>query len=177
MPFEISPRKEIEKKNWLDFIFYFSLILFLITVLSYFILDVFLKKTSGDFDVLKQKITQRTEEEETLEKDLLLNKKKIDDFSIILNKHILSSQVFSFIEKLTHPKVFFKDFIFTADQANLRIPGQTQDFKTLGEQILIFQKEQNIKNVNLSNLSLTEDGKITFTLDIFLNPEVFILTE
>ncbi len=175
MAFNIIPKKEIEKKPWLDWVFYFCLILLIISVLSYFVLEYSLKGAEAESKDLENKIfEQQNEENNQLKEKLILNQKKIDDFSVVLKEHKLTSQVFTFIQNSTHPEVSFMDFSFNSTNSSLILSGQASNFKTLGEQLLILQRQENIQNIELSNISLMEEGNIDFNLDIVLNPKIFV---
>lgn len=175
MAFKIISKKETERKPWLDWVFYFCLFLLIISVLSYFVLEYSLKSAEEELKNLKSEISeQRGEKNSQLKEKLLLNQKKIDDFSEILKEHKLTSQVFTLIENSTHPKISFVDFDFNSANSGLMFSGQTSNFKTLAEQLLILQREENIENIEISNISLTDEGNIDFSLDITLNSKVFI---
>ncbi|MCK4454365.1 hypothetical protein KAU51_03460 [Candidatus Parcubacteria bacterium] len=174
MAFEVISKKETKRKSWLDLVFYFCLILLIISVLSYFVLEYSLKQAEEELKDLNNRISeQQNEENKKLKEKLFFNQKKIDEFSIILNEHKLTSQVFSFIENLTHPEVVFLDFSFSSNNSILSLSARTSNFKALGEQLLILQGQENIENIELSNISLMEEGNIDFSLGISLNPKVF----
>jgi len=172
MAFEIIPKKEVERKPWLDWVFYFSLSLLIIFVLSYFVLEYSLKKAEGELKDLENKISEQNEKNKKPKEELLGKQKKIDDFSIVLKEHKLTSQVFTFIENSTHPEVSFMDFDFNSQSSDLTLSGETSDFKTLGEQLLILQRQEDIEDIELSNISLVEEG-VDFSLSLVLNPELF----
>ena len=177
MAFNVIPKKEIERKPWLDWVFYFCFILLILSVLSYFVLAYSLQKTDEALNKVEAKISEQEQSKENkeLKENLLEKEKKINDFSNILKKHRLYSELFSFIESLTHPEVVFANFNFTSVNLNLALSGKTSNFKTLGEQLLVLQAQSDIKSVELSNIFLMEDGSIDFNLDISLSPKIFDL--
>jgi len=175
MAFKIIPKKEIEKKPWLDWVFYFCIALLIMSILTYFVLEYSLKGAEEELKDLKNKISeQQNEENKKLKEDISLVQKKIDDFSIILNEHKLASQVFTFIENSTHPEVSFMDFNFDSEDSSLMLSAQTSNFKTLGEQLLIFQGQEDIENIALSNIYLMDEGNIEFSLNIVLNTQILM---
>ena len=175
MVFKVIPKKETEKKPWLDLVFYFCIALLIISILAYFVLEYSLKRAEEELKDLKVKISeQQNEENKKLKKDISLVQKKIDNFSIVLNEHKLASQAFTFIENLTHPEVSFMNFNFDSEDSNLILSAQTSSFKTLGEQLLIFQRQEDIENIALSNIFLTDEGNVEFSLNIVLNTQILI---
>jgi hypothetical protein len=58
-------------------------------------------------------------------------------------------------------------------QGALKIFGETQNFETLGQQILILRGEAAINKVNLEKVSIGKEGKINFDLSLFFNPDIF----
>ena len=175
MVFKVISKKEIEKKPWLDLVFYFCLALLIMSILAYFVLEYSLKRAEEELKDLKTKISeQQNEENKKLKKDISLVQKKIDDFSIVLNEHKLSSQAFTFIENSTHPEVSFMNFNFDSEGSNLLLSAKTSSFKTLGEQLLIFQGQEDIENIALSNIFLTDKGNVEFSLNIALNTQILM---
>lgn len=172
MAFELTSKKETKKPFWLNLILYLSFSLFIVAVLGYFVLDYSNKKASELSLQLQDKINEQKAPILPLEEELSRAQAKVDNFSILLDEHKLNSRLFSLIEKLTSPEVSFGDLDFNASEAKIELSGQTSNFKSLGEQLLIFQEEKDIKEVKLSSVSLGEKGDVKFILDISLDPKV-----
>lgn len=171
---EIIPKKPTRQFSWVNMLFYFSLILLFFVILSIFILNNFQKRASLILQDLDKKYTEiRTPERINLESELIKSQKKIDDFAFLLLKYKLSSKLFNFLERITHPKVYFSSFSFNAEENKLKMGGKTESFETLGQQFLIFKRENLIKEINLSGITIGEEGKIEFSFDLYLSPEIF----
>ncbi len=176
MPFDIIPKKEIKKTNWLDIIFYISLILLLTACLGFFVLEYSLNQTEEKITQTETRIEQQeSTKNKQLEKELLNTQKKINDFSIVLSNHKLNSKLFEFVEKRTHPQVSFSSFNFDSISGRLTLSGTAKNFTTLGEQLLILYAESDIQTLNVTNISLGENEGVSFGLDITISPQVFNL--
>jgi len=175
MAIEIIPKKaEAKPATLLNFLFYFSLILLIIAILGYFSLFLLQKNSKKMLQKIEEKTAEKgTPEEKALEEKALLYQKKIDDFSNLINAHQSNLKFFDSLESLTHPKVFFSKANLKIREGNISLSGVTDNFEILGQQFLIFQKENFINNVNLSKVSIGKEGKIEFTIEVSFRPGQF----
>ena len=174
MAIEIIP-KPIEKiPSARKKLFYFSIFLFLGLLLGYFILTSLEKKSENTRDNLKEALLKRkTPETSSLEEEILNDEKKIKDFSPLLGKHFITSRIFEFFERSTHPRVFFSGINLNSLKSIAKLSGQTDSFLTLGQQLAIFEKEPLVEKVDISQVSITKEGKIEFFLNFSFNPKIF----
>ncbi len=174
MAIEIIPRKAAPLPLWLKILFYILIALLLAAVLSYFILGHFQKKSLTALQNLEDTIAEeKTPQKFALEKEILSYQKKIKDFSLILDHHLLSSKSFSFLEKASHPRIWFSKINLSPGEALAIVSGRAETFPDLGQQLQIFKKEALIKNATLSKISLGEKGEIKFTLTLSFDPKFF----
>ena len=171
---EIIPRKAVELPLWLKILFYILIALLLATALSYFILGHFQKKSlttlqNLEEEILKEKTPQKTAQE----LEILSYQKKINDFALMLDHHLLSSKIFNFLEKTSHPRIWFSQINLSPGEALAIVSGRAETFPVLGQQLQIFKKEALIKNATLSKISLGEKGEIEFTLTLSFDPTFF----
>jgi len=173
MAIEIIP-KPIEKiPVWRKILFYFSILLLVGVIISYFVLDSRKKSSEIFLQDLEERISrERTPERIALEKELLDWQIKIKDFSLLLNQHISTSKVFKFFEEKTHPRVFFSQINLNPKDSKVNLSGQTDSFLTLGQQLLIFEKEPLVENLNLAQVSISKEGKVEFGLDFSFDPKI-----
>lgn len=172
MAIEIIPRVKIKKISWVNIIFYLLLVLVLAFVISYLILIVYQKKLNQELEGIEKALI-RTPEEDQLEKEILNYEQKIKDFGILITAHQFPVKLFQFLEKNTHPKIRFSKFTFDAPNNRLELSGQTPDFEVLGQQMIIFQQQEFVKKIDLTNVSITKDKGIGFSLSINLDPQIF----
>jgi len=89
---------------------------------------------------------------------------KLDGVSSILDSHIYSSNLFAFIQALTHPKVQFTNFNFVSVSGFLTLKGLTESYETFGEQMISFEKNSEIRNITVSGVKLIKSGQVRFTV-------------
>lgn len=100
--------------------------------------------------------------------------KKLTDYRIISNNHEITSNVFSLIEERTLPNVWFSSFDMTQSIDELILEGETDNMATVGRQMKIFENSQQyIKSVSMVDSETESSGKVTFTVNLFLDPAVF----
>jgi len=170
---EIIPKKTPGLPLWLNILFYASIILLIATVASYFVLDKFIERNGETLKNVEEKLTdQKNPEFVSLKNEVLNYQKKINDFFQIINSHLKTSKFFGFFEKLCHPKAWFSQFKLNSESGSVELSGTTQSFESLGQQILIFEKEPLIEKVELKNVSLTKIGEVDFSVNLSLSKEV-----
>lgn len=184
MAIEIVPKPPEKIPFWQNILFYLSLILFLGTIFTYFILVRFEKRTQDEIQKLDAKIAEiRTPEQISLENELRSKQKKIDDFSRIFKERKFPLKFLDFAEgsfsetkkfaSLIHPQVQILNFSLNLKEGKLEISGITENYITLEQQLIIFQKEPLIKEVNLSNFSPGKEGKVNFAFSLTFDPSIF----
>ncbi len=164
---EIIPKEPAKPSKTLSLLFYLAIFLLFFSVVSYFTLSGFLKKTEEEAAALASALVQT--EEASLEKEILTAKKKIEDFSSLIGRHLSPSEVFEIVEKNCHPKVWFSQFNLSSNEKTLRVSGETDNFETLGQQIFILEEETALAKVRLESFSITSEGRINFELSLALN--------
>jgi len=177
MAIEIIPKPKVKPKlkiSLIEILYYFSVALLFLALLSYFGLEYLIAKSQTKLEELKTKILEKeTIETRSLEQDILNKKKKIDLFADLINSHKRSSHFFEFLKGICHKKAFFSKITLDVSKSGAEISGQTENFEALGEQLLIFQKEKLIKDSNLTKISIGKEGEIEFDLVLSLDPEIF----
>ena len=174
MATEIIPRKVAPVPLWQNILFYVLMALLLGAILSYFILGHLERKSLSTIQNLEEAITaEKTPQKIALGQEILTYQKKIDSFVLLLDYHLRSSKFFDFLQKTAHPRIWFSQVSLNPRQALAVVSGQAETFTTLGQQLLIFEKEPLVKNVTLSKISLGKKGEIEFTLNLSFGPEFF----
>ena len=169
---ELIPKKIPKLPNWLNILFYVSLLFLVLSITSYFVLNHFLEKSHANVAELNQVLeTLESSENLSLREEVLGHQKRIKDFSYLMSGHLKSSNVFTFLEQACHPRVRFDKFDLDSRKATLKVSGTTQSFETLGQQLIILRKEALVENVTLSRLSMGRGGGVSFDLSISLKPQ------
>ena len=175
MPIQIIPRPEERKPVLPEVLFYFSLALVVIAAASYFILANMLQKTGSSILAIDKEMAELDSSPvRQLEVKIMEYQKKINDFSRLIGGYKYSSQIFPFIEGLSHPDLSFSDFNASIDSNTVSVSGTAQSFQTVAQQLMIFRNDKLIKDVALTEVSLGEKGGIPFAFDLVLAPGVFI---
>ncbi len=171
---EIIPKPAAKLPSSQNILFYFSAVLIFMVILGYFILDFYLiGDAERELERLEKLAKAKTEEEIKLEKELSDYEKKIKDFSILIDQHVFSSVAFEFIEKNTHPKVWFSKFDLNPKEGGVGLLGETENFVTLYQQVQIFKDNSSIKGINLDKIAIGKEGRIDFNLNLILDPDLF----
>lgn len=169
----IIPKTIKKTPQWQNFVSYFCYALLIAVILGYAALFYFEGKAIGALQDLEEKIAQvATKEDRAAESRILTAKKRINDFSKLLQDHKKSSNFFTFLEEHTLPKIWLTKVELDTEGAQALISGQAPDFKTLGQQILIFQQQGQIQNVDLINLSIGKKGETEFSFYLYLNSQI-----
>jgi len=172
MAIEITPKREIKKFFWPIALLSFCIILLLAFGISYLYLDKSLKEFSQEIQN-KEKDLVKSPSERLLEDELLLYESKINTFKELFSKHKKPLNVFDFLEQVCHPGVWFSDFDFSSSSEKITVSGEAENFITLGQQLLILKQAQGLKKVNLSEISMGEEGKVTFAFQLTLDSQIF----
>ena len=168
MAIEIIPKKRVIRGvNLVGTFFYLSIILFFAAVLVSLLLLGMQFSLTSSIENVKTKINSvATPEDLELERKILLTQKKVNDFSFLINNHLSNKQFFGVFEQLAHPKIFFSSIDLQINKGKATLSGTTDNFELLGQQFLMLEKEDYVKNVNLSKASINKDGKVEFTFHV-----------
>ena len=175
MAIEIIPKEAAKLPLWQNVLFYISIAVLLAVILCYGIFYKLGEKATITLTERENFYEQsKTPEILSLESEILDYKNKISAFSDLISQHKFSSDFFQFLEKITHPKVVFLEMDFNVKNNKIALFGQTDSFLTLGQQVMIFKQQNTIKNVQLSNIGISKEGKVEFNVDITLDAKLFI---
>lgn len=169
----IIPKPIKKAPKWHNIATYAAFGLVIAVVLGYAGLIYLENKALNAIWDTEEKITKvGTKEERNMEIQVLLNSDKMGKFSTLFQDHKKSSKFFAFLEENSHPKVWITRLDLNTNEAEATLTGQTPNFQTLGEQLLIFQKEEVVKSISISSLSIGKDGKTGFILSLSLDPNL-----
>jgi Tfp pilus assembly protein PilN len=155
-----------------DFYFYLGLAFVFVSVLSVVLLLLLENNSIKNLQTLEDKINEvGTKEEKIQEAQLLLNKKRIEDFAGLLAERQKTSAVFKIIEESTLPDVWLTKMDVSGSRVELA--GQTPNFRILGQQLLVLKDQSLIEQTTLSNLAIGKKGEVEFNLTVLFKPEAF----
>ena len=173
---EIAPRPKAEPKKSVQIFLYFSLVLLVLTVASYFAIGYFYKEKTEELEVSKAQLAIRNIDEiNTLRSKLVNYKEKIDDFNILISSRRSSVEFFEFLEKNTHPRVEWGSVELFLLDGKFKLYGKAESFSILTQQLLVFKNTEEIEKVELGGLNLSRGGTegIDFSLNFTLNHKAF----
>ncbi len=171
---EIIPKSFEEIPSWQRNLLYFLIFLLIAIIVGFFVLRNLKEKSEKDLDALEERLSQEgVFRVVDLEKEIFDYKRKLEDFSFLFENHILNTKFFDFMESKTHPQVFFSETNLKSKSSRVSLYGLADSFLSLGQQISIFKQEELVKDVILSDVSISKKGGIEFNLDILFKEELF----
>ncbi len=162
----------------IDVIFYFLIGLLAVLVFSYGALFIKAHFQANQINTLDQMIAgYGSDKQKEQEKEVLLKAKTIEDFSLIISKHKLTTKILEYIEKNTLANVWFSSFAMiqaSDSSAQINLSGEAENMEALSKQFNIFERDkENVTNIGAMNSVLSTGGRIKFNFNISLSPKVF----
>lgn len=178
MNFNLLNKLKDKDSSWIDFLFYSAFVLMMSIGLCYLIFSFKVYLQSQKINEIQNRINAYgTDEQRKAEKEVLDYKKKIDDFTAIINNRKISSNIFSFIESNTLSDVWFSGFDMSESKNKIRLSGEAENMEIFSRQVQSFEKSEDyIKEVNILGSEADATGKIKFALDLSLTPKIFNYT-
>ncbi len=167
-----KPIKKISK-NQKVLLYFLVFSVFFLTIAYVFLISLE-KQAQASLQAVEQQISeQKTPEMVSLENTIKSYKKEIDEFVPYFNDHVLITKFFDFLEGNTHPRIYFNQMSLKSSSASVSLSGRSDSFLSLGQQLIIFNNNSLVKSVSLSNISLSEEGSIVFSLSLSLDLGLF----
>lgn len=178
---KVIPQEEIaERESFVTtFLAWFSILALMTTIVVFFLLNINVQKTNASLKTVEEELKKiSTLEQQNLKKQAYDYKEKIDALPYLIQRHIVSSNAFSIIEKNVHPNVVFDSISLTLSDNKAILTGLANDMIDLAQQIRILEKEKpKIERVFLSNIDRSEEGKIKFKIEIYFNSSALIIQQ
>lgn len=152
-----------------------SLLLFITSIVS--VAGVFLYKIRIA-SLLNSRIESINRAEKAFEPEKILALKKLDlrlqAGTELLNNHIAISDFLKSLAESTLPDVSFADFSFgySPDGSEVSMSGEARGYLQIAQQSDVFEDNIYIQNHIFSDFSLTDTGRITFSLRFTINPDL-----
>jgi len=164
-----------KKLPWLDYVFYFSCTALVAVGFCYFVFFFRVNGIRQKIGDLEAKIAANNFSQQAMQEEIVLDyKKRVDDFTVIFNKHRISSRVFSFLEENTLDNVWFSSIDISQVRSEISLLGEAEDMATVSKQIKLFeQNKEYIKDIGVSDFRSSQEG-IKFALKLSLDPKMFV---
>lgn len=174
MAVTIIPKQKLEYPLWTQALFFGS-ILFLFSVVGGFFLVAQLQgRAQKELERIQGVLAQgKTLQEVGLERSVFRYKDKFNDFSQLAAGRNDVRPVLGFLEAYTHPQTVFTTLSVEPKLRTLKLVGSTQDFRTLQEQMVIFQNREELTGLTLSSIVLGEKGQVIFQLEMGFASKIF----
>lgn len=170
---QLIPKEKPKPSPALNFLLYCAVFCLVVVLVLYFWFSSRTGAVRAEIEVVKeQQTTLKTKEIRRTEKEVVETSQRINDFSQIFKEHKLSSQFFSFLEGIVHPKVQVLTLSLMPNSLTMNISGNAQTIRAVGEQLLVLQANQLLEEITLSGPSLEEEGGVSFGLRLLLKPGV-----
>lgn len=105
---------------------------------------------------------------------------RIAQASDLLNKHVAISPVFELFEKLTLQKIRYAEFGYShsgqSSTGVILLSGEAEDYTAIANQSSIFNATPFITSHIFSEFTLQETGRIRFTLQVLVKPDLYLFS-
>jgi preprotein translocase subunit SecG len=161
--------------SWISRVFYVMSALMVAILLCYGIFSFKTYLQRKEINEINEKIAfYGTQDQKENEKKIIDLQEKLKDFSGIVENHKISTNVFSFIEQKTLPKIWFSSFDLSETTSDMRLAGIAENMEILSQQVLAFEKSANyVKHINILDSQIESSGKISFMINLSLDPKIF----
>ena len=171
---EIIPQQRVEHSSRIRIFLDISVLLFLSVLVSYFVVQQFVSVREGELAQRKKLLeAEFTPTEQALEERVLDVKSQIENFAKVIEIRKNSLNFFAFLEQNTVPEVFFAELELKPQTHEATLSGQSIDFFSLEQQMLVLKLNPAIARLALSDVELGAGGFPEFRLRIQFNEEVF----
>lgn len=168
--FKSTPLPSAWPKGLLTFVF----IIFLLTLVTFFGLNYYNKIQNKELETLNSQFQKiRNSFPVNDEEKIALFEKKIINLDKLLKNHIYFSNVLAFLERVTHPQVYYTSLDYTADKNSLILEGIARNQQILSEAINGFVNDsQDVKMVILRDMKVNNDKTVQFHVELILQPQL-----
>ncbi len=177
MAIKVSEKKKENKlPKGVDMLFQFAVFLFILVGSSYF----FMMYLNAEAEEKKMEIEQAIEdkraeipEKEKIEEEVRGYFNLIEDFKLVVENNRVLSPFFVPFEKMIHPNVSVFEMGVNLDDGKGVITGGGENLVAVGQQFHLLKNSDFITNVDLTGLTVSKDGQISFSFSIIFSVELF----
>lgn len=172
-----NPLEQFEPERlpvgWPWRLFSVSFIIFLAVLLVYFGLvfgyEPFLRSQieKKDAEIAELGKAVRKEDQENFSKFY----SKLLNLQNLLSSHAIPSKLFPFLERATHPRVYYAGANLKVPERELQLDGIADSYGSLGEQLAVFDRSADVERL-VMNQSQLGSGGVQFRLTLKLKNEL-----
>ena len=162
--------------GWPWKLFLFSLLVLLITFVTYFglafgykpFLDNRIQAIDASLDELSKTVPLDQQQ------DLIRFYSQLANLQRLLKDHIFASKIFPFLQTNTNKSVAINSLEMKTSERRLSLDGIAGSYEIFSQQLEAFNISPQIENL-LVNESSAVDGKVKFKINLILKPSLFKL--
>ncbi len=153
---------------------WFSLTLFLLSVVALIFLKVYLSQLENDIAGINNQIkVEATKISIDDENAVTRLSDSLDTFSRLTANHSYFSHFFDLLGSLTYARVVFTKVDADKDKALIQFKGTAQNYTALAKQIVALRSNNNIKSLEIKGINFSTNG-LEFEIMASADPKIFI---
>jgi len=158
----------------LDFFFRLIVLIFFVMLIGAAIIMFLINKSQKNLEELKYKVNEYEKKAGITEMKIIVNKyeRKTKDIKALKADYLFPSNFLKWLEKNTYSKIYFSDIKLNLDEKSFSVTGFAPDYLTVFNQIKFFEKNSNIKNVEISSLNIDKSRRVEFSLMVNFLPDL-----
>lgn len=99
---------------------------------------------------------------------------ELSSFETLLSEHRNWTRLFELVEERTVRSVAFNELEADFAARTLALSGTAPTYNALAQQIKSFERDEGIQKVDVSDITLNEDGRVEFRLVLAFDPGILI---
>jgi len=166
---KIIPKEVKKDAPWVNIAFAIGGVLFVVVLVPFFLSRGQIAKLEERKQGLDTQIVTLVSKYDKMTKDLSVVAAKIDNFAVLFKEHRVLSGLFDFMGSIAHPLTQFTNFSFSDENFLVSVSVSTENFRTLGEQFVIFEENVHIIQPKISGINLDREGFVNAQFDFSLD--------
>lgn len=171
MAIKIDTREE-EKKEGVKFVWFVASVFLILFFSAYTYIFISSKEIEREIIEKNSQIQSIIEGRRDIEKEIALYNRSISNFKEIFNRRKNVVRVFSVVENIAHPYVWFPSFRFTVETGEVFLSGRARDFTALGQQIMILKEVPGLEEASVSGIQPAMEGDIHFSISLKIDTKI-----
>ena len=163
-------REPVQTPGWASQLLMFSGTVFFISLAIYvglvFGYKPFLEKEVSRLDNQIKTFIQQIPPEE--QNNLISFYSQTINLQNILGGHVISSQLFVWLEKKTETNIYYAKFNFVSPTKQLNLTGVSKTIDDFSKQALAFQNDPIVKRISINSFTVSPGGLWQFDITLFM---------
>lgn len=162
-------REQAATPGWSSQLLMFSGTVFFISLAVYFgMVFGYQPYLQGQVAVLDNQIASYSKQIAPEEQNKLISfYSQIANLQGVLKNHIVSSQIFDWLEKNTETNIYYTKFDFLSANNQIILSGVSKTADDFLKQMVVFQNNPVVERISISNFNLVKSGSWEFDISLF----------